>query len=154
MNDRTVEFFRTALTVLGILLLVIFGSRAAAQARNMKLAGATYKSVFAVGTDILSTLGLNKAEAKVSAQPKQLANHVPAQIQTATPIASSAAPAASGVTTTSQPATLTVPAAAVTTSTSSSSSKSAAHGHASTKAQQAVSKASKHNSDDFANLWP
>src|SRR4051812_21049065 len=86
LNDRAVEIFRSFLMVVGILLLVIFGSRAAAQARNMKLAGATHKSVFAVGTDIMNVLGLSKTHQVVTYEPQPITSRVPAQIQTATPL--------------------------------------------------------------------
>jgi hypothetical protein len=47
MRDRAVETLRIILTVLGFALLIIFGSRAARQADDMKLAGATNRSLFA-----------------------------------------------------------------------------------------------------------
>ncbi len=153
MNDRTVEIFRSALTVIGILLLVIFGSRAAAQARNMKLAGATHKSVFAVGTDILNVLGLSeKGIAPVSA-PRPLASHLPAQIQAVTPVAQTpAAPAATE--------TASIQTAVQNSTTTSGTNPTIkekpgkATGAVNGKSKQLVNNSGKHNSDDFANLWP
>lgn len=43
MRDRAVESMRLVLTVIGLLLLVIFGVRAASQVGNLKLAGANHR---------------------------------------------------------------------------------------------------------------
>jgi hypothetical protein len=46
MRDRVVETFRTVLTITGLVLLIVFGSRAAGQAQNRQLAGATHRNTF------------------------------------------------------------------------------------------------------------
>jgi hypothetical protein len=153
LNDRTVEIFRTFLTVVGILLLVIFGSRAAAQARNMKLAGASHKSVFAVGTDIMNVLGFGKANPVVSYKQQPITSRLPAQIQPATPLTSSPS-SSSGQTGSKQK-----PAEAIG-SESTASANAGLHkatgtvNNVTTKTQQVVNNVTKNTTDDFTNLWP
>jgi hypothetical protein len=58
MRDRAVETLRIVLTVLGFALLIIFGSRAARQADDMKLAGATHHSLFAAANSLHAVLAV------------------------------------------------------------------------------------------------
>jgi hypothetical protein len=150
VNERAVGIFRTFLTVVGILLLVIFGSRAAAQARNMKLAGATHKSVFAVGTDIMNVLGFGKTKQVMNFEPKTISSHVPAKIQTATPIASS-----SSDTPNTQQTSPHSTSTGEATNTNNGLHKSTGTANTATvKTQQVVNNVTKNTSDDFTNLWP
>lgn len=145
MNDRTVEIFRTCLTVVGIFLLVLFGSRAAAQAQNMRLAGANHRSIFAIGTDIMSILGFGKADSVTIFEPRPISTNVPPQIQTATPITTAASGSNGGQST-------------LQSSTNTTQSKSSKGLHKAvgtvTKTQQTVSNIAKNTSNDFTNLWP
>jgi hypothetical protein len=153
VNDRTVEILRTFLTVVGILLLVIFGSRAVAQARNMKLAGATHKSVFAVGTDIMNVLGFGKADRVVTYGPKPISGHVPAQIQTVTPITSptSTTPASTNK---RQAPTQSSASGAATKANNGLSKANGTVNNLTAKTQQVVNNVTKNTTNDFTNLWP
>jgi hypothetical protein len=150
VNERAVGIFRTFLTVVGILLLVIFGSRAAAQARNMKLAGATHKSVFAVGTDIMNVLGFGKTTHVVNFEPKPIYSHVPAKIQTAAPIASST----TDTTSSKQTAPQSTSTDATTNTNNGLHKATGTVNNTTSKTQQVVNNVTKNTSDDFTNLWP
>lgn len=153
MNDRAVEVARTFLTVIGILLLVIFGSRAAAQARNMKLAGATHTSIFAVGTDIMNALGFGKTGSVAAYEPKPIASHVPAQIETVAPIAvSDSATSASKLK--KQPSLQTTTSGATGRANNGLGKANGTVNNLPTKTQQVVNNVTKNTTDDFTNLWP
>lgn len=150
MNAKPVEVLRTVLTVVGILLLVIFGSRAAAQARNMKLAGATHKSILGISPDILSVLGIGTAERQVALyQPRPIAADLPAQISQATPVSYTASPQA---TTTPQPSAVqnANPDAASTTN----KGLRKATGTVNKTVNGLTNALTRNTSNDFTDLWP
>jgi hypothetical protein len=137
--------------IVGILLLVIFGSHAAAQARNMKLAGASHKSIFAVGTDIMSVLGFSKTDPVVRHEPQPISSHVPAEIGTATPIGAS--PATSDNTDNKQVVGSTETGAAVKANGGQHKATGTVN-NVTDKTQQVVNNVTKNTTNDFTNLWP
>jgi hypothetical protein len=154
LNDRAIEVFRTALTVVGILLLVVFGSRAAAQARNMKLAGANHKSVFAVGTDIMNILGFGKTQTVKFYEAKPLAYNLPSQIHTATTIATTDE-TSTGITGGNTSQSPVNSAGNAQSQTNNGLHKAAVTVNGVTdNAQQVVNNVTKNNSNDFLSLWP
>lgn len=140
---------RTLLTVVGILLLVVFGSRAAAQARDMRLAGATHRSVLAVGTNIMSALGFGKANTAKMYEATPILENIPSQIQTAAPLAVPATGDNS-----SQKAIQPTPSTSQTNASNGQHKAVGTVNNVATKTQQTVSNISKSSSDDFTNLWP
>jgi hypothetical protein len=159
LNDRAVEVFRTVLTVVGILLLVIFGGRAVAQARNMKIAGGNHKNVFAVGTNILSVLGFEKTQPVRFYEPRPISFKLPSQIQPVAPI----------TTTNTSQSNISDTASSgrngqgSTQSVSNKQTKTTNNGLSKTvdtvnnvtgNTQQVVNNITKNTSNDFISLWP
>jgi heme/copper-type cytochrome/quinol oxidase subunit 2 len=63
-QSRSIGVIRNILTVIGLLLLVVFGARAAAQARDMRLAGSIRPNLFIISSPIqlVVTMGHFAAE--------------------------------------------------------------------------------------------
>lgn len=102
MRDKTIEAMRLVLTITGLVLLFVFGTRAASQANNMQLAGKTRHN-FTLPTFTINALGgINTqfADAPANASIFQLSHSTNPDTNskdwqnTATPTASHGTPAA------------------------------------------------------------
>jgi hypothetical protein len=105
MRDRAVETFRSILTITGLVLLIVFGARAAGQAQNKQLAGATHRATLGLPTfGLASPAYAHYGGEVVSTVSKVVAARTTVPTHTAAPTEVKPAPAQSQATVTSQTA--------------------------------------------------
>jgi hypothetical protein len=69
-QGRSLGVLRNVLTAVGLLLLIVFGIRAASQARDMQLAGSMRPSIFAVSSPLQLAMNLGfAAEQMLTSEP-------------------------------------------------------------------------------------
>lgn len=153
MRKKTVESLRVSLLVLGLVLLIVFGVRAAGGARDMKLAGALQHRIESAKDNMLGFLGFTQTPIAAPEKP-QTRNAEPATNTAASANAQPAVPTVSPSPKANDKAVEALNKAKTNASATASDKAKSTLNKTTNTVNNSVTKITEDAGNEFTRIWP